>query len=59
MDALQYRYSNTLDFIRKNVPEAKHIMDLGTPNAFSKIMQDNGCQVDNAQGMTLIFSLIH
>lgn len=55
MDALQYRYSNTLNFIRKNAPEAKHVMDLGTPNAFSKIMQDNGYQVDNTQGEDLDF----
>ena len=55
MDARTFRYSITLDFISKNAPKAKHILDLGTPNAFSKIMQDNGYQVENTKGEDLDF----
>lgn len=54
-DTLALRYDKTLDFIKKNAPDASTILDLGTPNSFSKIMEDRGFQVYNTSGQDLDF----
>ncbi|MGX1024102.1 methyltransferase [Flavobacterium sp. CS20] len=47
------RYKHTLEFLNKNIPAQTHILDLGVKNPFSKIMQDEGYQVENTNGEDL------
>jgi hypothetical protein len=47
------RFSITLDFIKKHIQTSETIFDLGVPNPFSKIMQENGYTVINTQGEDL------
>lgn len=48
--ATQRRYTKTLAFIAQSLPAPASILDMGTPNAFSKIMQEQGYTVKNTQG---------
>ena len=44
------RFKKTLEFLEKNITNSETILDLGVPNPFSKIMQENGFQVKNSKG---------
>ncbi len=47
------RYRLTLEFLRKHVDTSEKILDLGVPNPFSEIMQQEGYQVENTRGEDL------
>ena len=47
------RYAHTLSFLKKHVPDAAKILDLGIENPFSAIMKDQGYQVSNTSGEDL------
>lgn len=47
------RYEKTLTFINEHASGCQSVLDLGTPNAFSKIMIDNGFRVFNTKGEDL------
>lgn len=47
------RYARTLRFLQKSLTPPARILDLGTPNAFSNIMQQEGYLVQNTQGEDL------
>ena len=47
------RFNITLDFLKKHVKTSETIFDLGVPNPFSKIMQENGYKVKNTSGEDL------
>lgn len=47
------RYNYTLNFLQKVLPAPATILDLGTPNEFSKIMQSQGYTVFNTNGEDL------
>jgi len=47
------RFNITLDFLKKHIKTSETIFDLGVPNPFSKIMQDNGYTVINTTGEDL------
>lgn len=47
------RFNITLDFLKKHIKTSETIFDLGVPNPFSKIMQDNGYAVINTTGEDL------
>ncbi|MFV0238378.1 MAG: methyltransferase domain-containing protein [Flavobacteriales bacterium] len=49
----QKRYSKTLHFLKKHVPKGSTILDLGTRNPFSEIMEQNNYTVYNTQGEDL------
>lgn len=49
----QKRFNLTLEFLKKHIKTSETILDLGVPNPFSKIMQDNGYTVINTQGEDL------
>ena len=49
----QKRFNLTLEFLKKHVKTSETIFDLGVPNPFSKIIQDNGYKVINTQGEDL------
>ncbi len=51
--AKKRRYQKTLDFLNKGVSAPAVILDLGTPNAFSEIMKQNGFIVLNTKGEDL------
>jgi len=44
------RFNLTLQFLKKHVSTAETVLDLGVPNPFSKIMEDNGYSVINTKG---------
>jgi hypothetical protein len=44
------RFNITLQFLKKHIATAETILDLGVPNPFSKIMEDNGYTVINTKG---------
>jgi hypothetical protein len=44
------RFNITLQFLKKHVNTSETILDLGVPNPFSKIMEDNGYTVINTKG---------
>ena len=47
------RYTHTLSFLKKHVPEPVKILDLGVENPFSAIMKEQGYQVSNTKGEDL------
>jgi hypothetical protein len=47
------RYSHTIEFIKKNIQAPATILDLGTRNTFSEIMEENGYTVFNTNGEDL------
>lgn len=47
------RFNITLDFLKKHVGTDETILDLGVPNPFSKIMENNGYKVKNTKGEDL------
>ncbi|CCG52513.1 Protein of unknown function [Flavobacterium indicum GPTSA100-9 = DSM 17447] len=47
------RFNITLEFLKKHIKTNETIFDLGVPNPFSKIMEDNGYQVINTKGEDL------
>jgi len=47
------RFNITLAFLQKHIPTAETILDLGVPNPFSKIMEENGYTVKNTKGEDL------
>ena len=47
------RFNITLDFLKKHISTDETILDLGVPNPFSKIMNDNGFTVKNTKGEDL------
>ena len=47
------RFNITLDFLKKHIKTSETIFDLGVPNPFSKIMEDNGYKVINTTGEDL------
>ena len=51
--AKKRRYQKTLDFIQKGIQPPATVLDLGTPNAFSEIMKQNGFTVINTKGEDL------
>lgn len=44
------RFNITLQFLKKHITTSETILDLGVPNPFSKIMEDNGYTVINTKG---------
>jgi hypothetical protein len=44
------RFNITLQFLKKHVNTSETILDLGVPNPFSKIMENNGYTVINTKG---------
>ncbi|NNT72429.1 methyltransferase [Flavobacterium sp. IMCC34852] len=44
------RFNITLQFLKKHISTSETILDLGVPNPFSKIMEDNGYTVINTKG---------
>ncbi|MEK8180393.1 methyltransferase [Flavobacterium buctense] len=44
------RFNITLQFLKKHINTSETILDLGVPNPFSKIMEDNGYKVINTKG---------
>lgn len=49
----QKRYKKTLRFLEKHIPKGTKILDLGTRNPFSEIMEQEGYTVYNTQGEDL------
>ena len=47
------RYNLTLEFLKKVLPAPATILDLGTRNAFTEIMEENGYTVYNTNGEDL------
>ncbi len=47
------RYIKTLNFVKSSLKAPAHILDLGTPNEFSKILIDAGYKVTNTTGEDL------
>ena len=47
------RFNITLNFLKKHISTDALILDLGVPNPFSKIMQENGYMVKNTKGEDL------
>jgi hypothetical protein len=47
------RYKKTLDFLKKSVSTENKILDIGTENPFTKIMQEAGYEVMNTKGEDL------
>jgi len=45
--ALDRRYRHTLDFLAETLPPPAQILDLGTPNPLSRIMEFEGYHVQN------------
>lgn len=52
----QVRYKRTLEFMKKSSPPPQKVLDLGTENAFSKIMKEAGYEVSNTGGEDLDFN---
>ena len=50
---LQKRYDRTLDFVNKHLDPGSRILDLGTRNAFSEILNESGYIVQNTRGEDL------
>ncbi len=49
----QKRYTKTVDFIKKHIPDGAKILDLGTPNVLSEKVNAAGFSVSNTQGENL------
>ncbi|TBX67666.1 methyltransferase [Flavobacterium silvisoli] len=47
------RFNLTLAFLKKHIHTTETILDLGVPNPFSKIMEENGYTVINTKGEDL------
>jgi hypothetical protein len=47
------RFTLTLAFLKKHIKQSETIFDLGVPNPFSKIMEENGYTVINTKGEDL------
>ncbi|SHI88325.1 hypothetical protein SAMN04487911_10733 [Arenibacter nanhaiticus] len=47
------RFKHTLNFLEKHISKDQTILDLGVDNPFSKIMKENGYQVNNTHGEDL------
>ena len=47
------RFKHTLEFLQKHITPSEIIFDLGVPNPFSKIMEENGFTVINTKGEDL------
>lgn len=54
-EELTRRYEKTLAFIKRHVPNAKSVLDLGVQNPFSDILKTNGYEVFNTKGEDLDF----
>lgn len=51
--AKKRRFEKTLEFLTKTITPPAHILDIGTPNPFSKIMEASGFRVTNTTGEDL------
>lgn len=47
------RYRVTLDFLKEHIPANTSILDLGTPNPFTEIMEKEGYKITNTKGEDL------
>lgn len=47
------RFRITLEFLKKHISTSETILDLGVPNPFSKIMEENGYSIINTKGEDL------
>ena len=47
------RFQHTLSFLQKHITSTENILDLGVPNPFTKIMMEQGYQVENTKGEDL------
>ncbi len=47
------RYKKTMQFLKETVPPGEHILDLGTHNLFSVLMEREGYRVSNTGGEDL------
>jgi hypothetical protein len=47
------RFNITLQFLKKHIATSETILDLGVPNPFSRIMEENGYTVKNTKGEDL------
>ena len=50
---LKKRYNHTINFLKKVLPPPATILDLGTYNSFSEIMEQHGYTVYNTEGEDL------
>ena len=50
---LRNRYNKTLDFVQEHLGSNSAVLDLGTRNAFSEILENNGYKVQNTLGENL------
>lgn len=50
---LRSRYNKTLNFVQKHLESNSAVLDLGTRNAFSGILEEHGYTVKNTQGENL------
>lgn len=49
------RYKLTFEFLQKHISKESSILDLGVENPFTKIMKDEGYEVNNTKGEDLDF----
>ena len=47
------RFKHTIHFLKNHIPKNSHILDLGVENPFSKIMKNEGFNVENTKGEDL------
>lgn len=47
------RYQKTIRFMQKHLPENAEVLDLGTRNPFSEVMEKHGFKVNNTRGENL------
>lgn len=47
------RFKNTIEFLKKHIPQSKTILDLGVVNPFTEIMKEHGYSVENTKGEDL------
>lgn len=47
------RFKHTIKFLQEHIDSSETILDLGVPNPFTAIMQENGYSVENTKGEDL------
>ncbi len=49
----QRRYTKTLAFLKKHLPQGSQLLDLGTENPFTPFLKEAGYSVQNTKGENL------
>ncbi len=47
------RFNNTIEFLKKHIPQSHKVLDLGVINPFTEIMTEHGYSVENTKGEDL------